>query len=74
MVKPEYIGDSFLAKKWLDEADYEWSEDNTELSSLLAAAAQRGRRRAEMSAEKIFAGWQVAVVLGDHKRQNVYKR
>lgn len=74
VVHPDYITASLAAGRWLDEVEYEWSSLQEDHCRLLAAAAKRNRWRASTTTEKIFAGWQVAVVMGDTKRQNAYKR
>ena len=74
VVRPDYITASFAAGRWLDEVEYEWSSLQEDHYRLLATAAKRNRWRASTNTEKIFAGWQVAVVMGDTKRQTVYKR
>ena len=74
VVRPEYVTASLDAGRWLDEMEYEWSSLQEGHCRLLATAAKRNRWRVSASTEKIFTDWQAAVVMGDVKRQNVYKR
>ena len=74
VVRPDYVTASLAAGRWLEEVEYEWSSLQEGQSHSLATAAKRSRWRASISTEKLFAGWQVAVVMSDVKRQNVFKR
>ncbi|XP_041456421.1 uncharacterized protein LOC121408831 isoform X3 [Lytechinus variegatus] len=78
VLKPEFITDSSIKGRWLEESKYEWGEGDVSLENVLPGlltAPGRWRKKVAATGQGAFHNWKVLLHVTNQKnREAVYKR